>query len=350
VAENFSHERLSGDAEACLLYFSYPGRLASSGPTASTLAPHEAAKLFDAAALHGVLPAVLNLVGPLLPRHDDRYALVLEDAHTRLRQYAALSLLLTHHAREVMKAMNAAGLDATVVKGPTFARRIYPQPWLRTFTDVDVLVVPEHRAKAGEVMRTLGFRAVVIADRAGQDYAEDKWCLAGATSVDVEIHTDLVHSPKLRSRLHVGYRDALAAGGGNPEAAGALLLLAAAHGAIGHQFERLQHLIDVALIASGAAGPVDVGRLRAVAERCGVAAAVAAALDLADRVYPDDQIRDLAEVFGHKRLNPLARLLLTRNSVVRTHAPDRAFSGWRRKLFRQLQRMGGDAVSVAGKD
>ena len=159
-----------------------------------------------------------------------------------------------------------------------------------------------------------------------------------------------MHSPKLRRRLSVGYREAVSAGGGDPEAADALLLLASAHGAIGHQFERLQHLIDVALIASGAAGTIDVARLRAASEGCGVAAAVAAALDLAGRVYPDPQISDVAQEFGHKSLNPLARLLLTPTSVVRTHAPDRAFSGWRRKLFRQLQRMGPDAVSVAGKD
>ena len=165
MAENLVHERLSRDAEACLLYFSFPGRLASSGPPASTLAPHDAAKLFDAAALHGVLPAILNLVGPLLPRHDDRYALVLEDAHTRLRHHTALCLLLAHHAGRVMKAMRAAGLDAMVVKGPTFARRIYPQPWLRTFTDIDVLIVPEHRVKASEVMRSLGFTALVLEQR-----------------------------------------------------------------------------------------------------------------------------------------------------------------------------------------
>jgi hypothetical protein len=350
VAENFVHERLSRDAEACLLYFSFPGRLASSGPPASTLAPHDAAKLFDAAELHGVLPAILNLVGPLLPRNDDRYTLVLENAHTRLRHHTALCLLLAHHAGRVMTAMRAAGIDAMVVKGPIFARRIYPQPWLRTFTDIDVLIVPEQRGEASQVMRVLGFRGVVVEQRAGEDDGEDKWCLTGPTNVDVEIHTDLVHSPKLRRRLSVGYREAVAAGGGDPEAADALLLLAAAHGAIGHQFERLQHLIDVALIASGAAGTINVARLRAVSEGCGIAAAVAAALDLAGRIYPDEEIRDLAQSFGHRRLNALARLLLTPTSVVRTHAPDRAFSGWRRKLFRQLQRMGPDAVLVAGKD
>jgi hypothetical protein len=305
--------------------------------------------LFGAAALHGVLPATLSGIEPLLPTDDERYQPVLADAHTNLRYATALCLLLSHHAGRVMKALRAAGIEGAVVKGETFARRIYPQTWLRTFTDIDVLIFPAHRAKASELMQELGFAAVGWADRAGKDYAEDKWYLAGPMGVDVELHTNLVHSPKLRRGLSVGYEEVLEAGAGDPEAAEALLLIAAAHGAIGHQFERLQHVVDVALIASGSAGPIDVARLRRVAERGGTAGAVAAALDIANRVFPHPAIAELAEAFGHRGLNPFARLLITRKSVVRTHAPDRAFSGWRRKLFRQLQCVGGDGLSGLAK-
>ena len=69
----------------------------------------------------------------------------------------------------------------------------------------------------------------------------------------MEVQTNLIHSPNLGTGIRLRYADLLAAGGGDPENATALLLLAAVHGAAGHQFERLQPAVDVLQAARGAA-------------------------------------------------------------------------------------------------
>ena len=91
----------------------------------------------------------------------------------------------------------------------------------------------------------------------------------------VEVHTNLVHSPKLRGGMSLRYEDVLEAGDGAVASPTALLLVASAHAAIGHQLDRLQHLVDILLAVRGVAGAVDFERLRKAAGRSGVLLAVA---------------------------------------------------------------------------
>jgi hypothetical protein len=300
-----------------------------------------------AAESHGVLPAVTRALGAHLedrrqPLHGgrDSIATALECARAKVANHAGFGLLLTHHAGRVMQGLAAAGIGGFLVKGPAFARRLYPDAALRTFTDVDILVPEARRNDVSPVMRELGFELFEFEDRRGKDYHEQKWLLPAETGVMVEIHSNIVHSPKLRGSMSIRHEDVLAAGGGDGAAPTALLLVAAAHASVGHQCDRLQHMVDVVQAARGAAGPIDQGCLAAVARQCGLTLAVAAALDLAARIFHDAAAAGLAGRLLPGRITRLPFRLLAPSLVLRAQSTARTRGSWRRKVFRQALRLG----------
>ena len=318
--------RLSRAVGAWLIHLADPARL-TPAPREKLLAA-EIPDLLAAAAAHGVLPAVLRgLPGT---------GAALEAGRLQLAYATGFNMLLSHHADRAMAALRAAGVHATIVKGRVFARRIYPDAALRGFTDIDILLRPADREAGGRALAALGFAAQELAYRTGRDYAEDKWVLAGqpeaAPEVLVELHADLVHNPKLRRALRLDYQAVLEAGDGDAEDATALLLIAAVHGAASHQFDRLQHLVDVLLLARGAAGPIDMQRLKRVAARCGAGFAVAAALAITGQVF--------AEPRRAVPLAGIARRLISADVILRAQGQGRSADSWRRKAFRQLLRLG----------
>jgi hypothetical protein len=304
--------------------------------------------LLAAAESHGVLPAAIHGVAALMSsggRHRlnggrDAIAAALEKARTSLAHQAGFGLLLSHHAARVIQALSSTRIEATIVKGAVFARRLYPDTSLRTFTDVDILLAEARRVDAAEVMHSLGFELSEFDDRRGRDYHEQKWLLAAQREVMIELHSNLVHSPKLRGSMCVRYEDVLEAGDGDAAAPAALLFVAAAHAAVGHQFDRLQHLVDVVQAARGAAGTVDSGRLAAVARRCGVTLAVTAALDLAARTFQDASAAELARRLMPGQVGRLPCKVLAPGLVLRAQSKARTRGSWRRKVFRQAMRLG----------
>jgi hypothetical protein len=58
---------------------------------------------------------------------------------------------------EVRSAFNDAGVRSVLLKGPAFARLLYPNARSRDYTDVDLLVDPARLETAEEVLRRLGF-------------------------------------------------------------------------------------------------------------------------------------------------------------------------------------------------
>jgi hypothetical protein len=136
--------------------------------------------------------------------------------------------------------------------------------------------------------------------------------------------------------MSLSYEDLLAAGGGDPRDATALLYLAAVHGAVGHQLDRLQYSVDICQAARGVAGPVDAARLASVTRRNGTVLPVVAALDLAGRLFQEERCIALADrltpVYGRRA----ARFLLTPGSVLSAQAEGRAAQSWRRQLFREI--------------
>ena len=311
---------------------------------AGQLKPAELATVFDAAFWHAVLPVCVRAAKAALAGDaaEDKSAAgetvdVLGKATDRVTYLAARGLMLTHQGERAMTAFRDAAVDGIVVKGATFARYLYPEPALRTFTDIDVIIRPEHRAKTGEIMRSLGFELHTFEDRVGKDYFEDKWKLASQNNMIVEVHANLVHSPKLRGYMSLTYDDIFAAGDGNPEAPEALLLIAGAHGAIGHQFDKLQHLVDVLRAATGRA--VDVSRLRRAALRSGVMLPLVAALDLAGRAFGAQEALGLARQLDSSIVTRMAGRLLSPQLVITAQSETRNRGSWRRKTFRQLLRL-----------
>ena len=300
--------------------------------------------MFAAAERHGVLPAAIRGLSELIQASSSAAAravgAVVDTARLKLAYQTGSQMLMLHHARRVMAEFAKAELPGAIVKGAAFAQRLYPEASLRTFTDVDVLIPEAHRHRTGEIMRGLGFELSEFEDRKGKDYHEQKWLLAAQRDVMIEVHSNLVHSPKLRGTMSVVYEDVLDAGGGDCADATALLFVAAAHGAVGHQLDRLQHLVDVAQAARGAAGPVNADRLARISQRSGVTLAIVGALDLAGKTFGEPRCLELAK---HLMPSAIARLpgrLLTPALVIHGQSEARARGSWRRNLFRQALRIG----------
>jgi hypothetical protein len=330
---------LGARASAWLLHLADPQRLVPAPPGAPPWDQAEA--ILDAALAHGVLPAVLRGLGQASRAARGEGGAALDHARERLAAQAGFGLLLSHHAARVLPALAEAGVGATLVKGASFARRIYPDPGLRGFTDLDILVAQQDRAAAGAVLARLGFVEEVPEYRAGEDYAEEKWLLATDRSVMVELHGDLVHNPRLRRALHLDRAAVRAAGGGDAEDASALLLVAAVHGATSHQFDRLQHVVDVLLLGRGAAGAVDAARLARVADGCRARTALGVALLVAARVFGDAASAALARRLGAGAAARLGAALIGPGVVLRAPTDARGRDSWRRKALREVLRLGG---------
>ncbi|MCC6888154.1 MAG: nucleotidyltransferase family protein [Hyphomicrobiales bacterium] len=316
------------------------------------LCPHGVEQFADAVCAHGVGSTVVRNLRALDQR--GRSTLLFDAADgaaqcaqlcrslaDRLVPLAAQMLLLEHHARLLSGAFAGRALAAHVVKGPVFARRLYPRPADRTFTDIDVLVAPASLAASLAALRELGFVPASPADAEPRDRGEHKWLWPGREFVMIELQTDLIHSANLGSGIRLSYDDLLAAGAGNPEDATALLLVAAVHAAAGHQFERLQTCVDVLQAARGAAGPVDGQRLAIVAAATGATAALQSALDLAARMFDEPAAAALADAMPQGPWRRLRRRLVTPPVVLRAQGRGAGMDSWRRRALRDMIRRSG---------
>lgn len=343
------HVPLDRDGERLLIHIADPLRGAAPPPVQLPGA-EKLVMVLSAAAKHGVLPAAIRNLSGLIekeePSHEvsgsvDGEALrgALETVRLELAYQTGFQMMMSYHARRVMAGLAATQIPGAIVKGAAFAQWLYPEPSLRTYTDVDILIPAAYRHRTSEVMRPLGFELCEFEDRKGKEYHEQKWLLGGRQEVMIEVHSNLVHSPKLRGAMSIGYEDVCAAGDEDCNDATALLFVATTHGAIGHQLDRLQHLVDVMQAARGAAGPVDAARLARVSRRCGVTLAVAGALELAGKTFGEPRCLHLARQLLP---SPIARLpgqLLSPELVVRGQSLIRGRGSWRRNLFRQALRI-----------
>lgn len=70
---------------------------------------------------------------------------------------AAHSLAVDQVTAEVTAALRAGGIEPVLLKGPTFARWLYPSDGLRPYVDTDLLVAPGDQDHAAGVLQSLGF-------------------------------------------------------------------------------------------------------------------------------------------------------------------------------------------------
>lgn len=345
VPRHYSHSVLDEDAAGCLRCLADPE--ASDARPLPRLTGDRVEALFLAAQAHGVLPAVFRAVKSRLKAVGGRpggratdfgpYAGAIQAAEERLHIVVGQSLRLYGYAEKAMAALTAAGLDAATVKGPVFASLLYPRRSDRSYTDIDILVDRSAVKATGAVMRELGFEPLRIEGRDSDVYGEHKWVLPADSSIMIELHEGLVHSPTMRRSLSLDLAQCRMAGGGDAADAAALLLVAGVHAAAGDHFDRLQPLVDVMQAARGRAGPVDEARLLQVGAQSGCLRAVAVALRVAGRVFSEVRCMELAERLM-PRANRLETLLVAPSVVLAAQSAAGRRVSWRRKIVRQLIR------------
>lgn len=353
MSSRAEHGPLSSEATAWFTHLSDP--LMRSPTPAGPVHASELPLLIEAAFAHGVATIVdRNL--QRLSKDGRASALVADDdaqdtvkkASVELSRRAiplrAQTLLLSHHSSRIEAGLRGHSIPSTVVKGPIFARQLYPQATDRSFTDIDILVDPSSLAASFVVLRRLGFAPASHADGDAGQNAEYKWLLPGNELVLVEVQTDLIHSANLASGVRLRYADVMAAGAGHCEDPAALLLTAAVHGAAGHQFERLQPAVDVLQAARGLAGPIDIERLAATARSTGSTAAVQSALDLVGQLFDEPLARKIADALGTASWRGLRRRLLSPAVALRAQARHAYWDSWRRRAFREIIRRTGRAM------
>lgn len=90
------------------------------------------------------------------------------DFRNKVRQTCGLAVLETklkiQKVCRLLASLNQAGLDYLVIKGPAVAYTLYPEPTLRSFNDLDIVVRERDWATAHQLLRQLGFEQVQVID------------------------------------------------------------------------------------------------------------------------------------------------------------------------------------------
>lgn len=245
-------------------------------------------------------------------------------------------MMLTHVAKQATDAFERARLRFVIVKGPAFAKTIYPAVIDRPFTDVDILVHVDDLARANALMAGLGFTGFELENRPADIYAEFKWRWPNPTEILIELHADLVHSPSIRKSASLNYRTLTHDGARDGTEAKAALLVACLHGSLGHQFERLQQLVDVLQAQRNVRRSGCEEAFVQEVKDLGLALPVATALDLAARAFDEDGAAQLANRFGLKPWRSIAAALMSPALIAGAQDSDSSLRSWRRKLYRIL--------------
>lgn len=172
-------------------------------PGLAVLDDHTAARLAEAATAHRVAGCVyrsLSAVGGV----DEAIMADLGDEYCRT---------LVNHMRAIDdlaaadEILGAAGIPWMAIKGPVLAETYYPDPALRSYLDVDLLVRPEDLRRAVQVLERAGCRLVERrwADSARTLSAEVHLLLPYGTPLD--LHWHLLNVPSLRRSVHLPMRE-----------------------------------------------------------------------------------------------------------------------------------------------
>jgi hypothetical protein len=299
-------------------------------PPRRSLSPDELRWMFHAAELHGVLAAVLRNGAAAHGGAENQD--VLAEAMARHQDAVAFSGMLMEQAAALTRLLGNG--RATIVKGPVFARRLYPARELRRYTDVDVLVDHDATLTLNQPLRELGFRLVKsLPDDEPQEW---KWHHRDQSGMMIEVHRNLVHARSLRRAISLTYKDIV--GEEMPEAAerpSTLLTIAGVHGAT-HNFERLLHVTDVLQAARALTAAADESHLERLIDRTGTRFALVAGLELAARLFGEKRCLSLARALRPVHYAAAARWLIGRKVVLSAMNRGRHVHSWRRTVFREL--------------
>ena len=186
----------------------------------------------------------------------------------------ARHLVMTRELGRILKQCAAEGLAVIVLKGPVLAESVYPEPALRPFSDLDLLVRPADRLHMDAVLRDLGHRRVADEHSWDFDIAYDGATVyETADHVRIDLHWSLLTEPRFVCNLDeagiwersvpITVAGEAARGLGCED----LVLYLAAHLAVHHTLVGLRRYWDVALLLERRGGEVDWATLRARAAR-----------------------------------------------------------------------------------
>jgi hypothetical protein len=174
-----------------------------------------------------------------------------------------------------------------VLKGSAFAHLDYPDPALRAFADVDLLVRPEQYDSAVDALTRAGFERKFTEFRAGFDRRFGKGnSFKGPGGHELDLHRTFVMGPfgltlDLDDLWSSADRFQIAGRSFETLAADQRFLHACYHAAIGNARTRLGPLRDLAGMLQRSDNPVDVDHALALTDRWQATAVVARAVQLA---------------------------------------------------------------------
>jgi hypothetical protein len=171
----------------------------------------------------------------------------------------------------VSRHLEALGVGSVVLKGPALAHTHYPDPSLRAFRDLDLLVPTRQWRAACSALEALGMRRRLPEPRPGFDERFGKAAVyTGSEGVQVDLHRTLAQGPFgqwMDPEELFGRTTSFALAGRNLRRLDdtALLLHACVHASLGWTPPELLPLRDIAQISTG--GEVDWASLEGLAAR-----------------------------------------------------------------------------------
>lgn len=209
-----------------------------------------------------------------------------------------LALVLEQLLLRLADGLERSEVDYRVLKGPVYARLVYPDPTLRPFGDIDILVRGEQFEAAAVVLARAGASRTVPELGPGFDRRFGKGAtFRTAWGDEIDLHRTFIFGPfgiRMRAaELFVTSDRFVVAGRAMPALVPeARFMHACFHAQLGSSTPRLLPLRDVAQMAL--TGPLDLSAVSTLARSWRAEAVVATAVRKAWRVFDLAAVPDIA--------------------------------------------------------
>jgi hypothetical protein len=277
--------------------------------------------------------------------HDGDLSATQEQREEALGTHATamrLCLELEADLLQTAELFARCGVQHRVLKGPAFAHLDYPDPAMRSFADIDLLVRSDHFDLAVEALTTAGFERKFAEVRSGFDRRFGKGAsFRGPTGHELDLHRTFVMGPfglalNLDDLWASSEQFQIAGRSFDTLDADQRFLHACYHAAIGRARPRLSPLRDLVGMLQRKQRGVDVDRALALSERWQSSAVVARAVELAWDAFalPDDPLARWAREFSptHRDQQAMRSYLdLDMGYAARSYAALQAVPGVRAK-------------------
>lgn len=251
---------------------------------ASPLGADEWAELLSLVRAHRIAGQLAEAVATGALPTDDIQREQAQDLHLSAME---MCLLLEDDLLRTASLLDGAGIEYRVLKGPAHAHLDYPDPSLRVFGDIDLLVQGEDFDAAVAALVAEGHRRRHREVRPGFDRRFGKGvCLDGPRDRETDLHRTFVMGPfglSIDLEEVWGSASELTLGGRSFAALDAehRFLHACYHAALGRRTPGLVPLRDMAVMLHRVHDPLDLDRVHATARRWRGEAVLARAVNVA---------------------------------------------------------------------